>query len=283
MNAAEQFFGMFASANQAIWPLQIVWYGAAVAAIILALRPIRASSRLIAAFLATYYFWVGIVFFWVFYSPLYSLAGFDGAIFVLQGALWFVAGVARSDLVFRPRWNALSVVGGMFIVYSLAAYPILGMLSGHVFPAAPIFGIAPCPTAIFTFGLLLWTRGRAPKYLVFVPLAWSLAAWPGALSVGVLEDLAMPVAALLGAALLFWRDRTSPRWTFLAGIVVVAMVLGSGHDDILLGASAVFVVAILAQELAHWRGAAYTVQRKEREAEATWKARVIKEAQPLPR
>lgn len=203
------------------------------------------------------------MFYWIFYSPLNGLAGFDGAMFVLQGVLWFVAGVARSDLVFRPRWKAFSILGGLSMVYALALYPIIGVLSGHVFPAAPVFGIAPCPTTIFTFGLLLWTQGRAPKYLLFVPLAWSLAAWPGALSMGVIEDLAMPVTAVVGAALIFWRDRTSSRQLVQVGLVMAAMIFESGHDDILLATSAVFVTITLVQELIdkQYRDRGYTTRQ----------------------
>jgi len=249
MSPVEQFFAVFASANKAIWPIQVLWYAAALGAIILACRPSPRSGRLVGIFLATYYVWMGIVFFWIFYSPLDKAAGFDGAMFILQGVLFLTAGVIRSDLVFRPRWNAYSMVGGMAILYSLVIYPILGALSGHFFPAAPIFSIAPCPTAIFTVGLLLWTEGRLPKYLLFVPFAWSLAAWPGAISMGVVEDLALPVVGLVGAFLIIWRDRTSLMRALSIALVLAAMVFASGHDDLLLGASLVFIVITLVQQL----------------------------------
>src|SRR5690349_8279077 len=58
IDPVEQFFSMFAQANTAVWPMQVVWYAAAVAAMGLALRPIRGSNRLIAGFLAVYYVWL---------------------------------------------------------------------------------------------------------------------------------------------------------------------------------------------------------------------------------
>jgi hypothetical protein len=63
VDPVEQFFSMFAQANTAVWPMHVVWYAAALAAIGPAIRPTRNSSRLIAGFLAVYYAWLGIVFF----------------------------------------------------------------------------------------------------------------------------------------------------------------------------------------------------------------------------
>ena len=61
------------------------------------------------------------------------------------------------------------VVGGLFLLYALAIYPLLGWLSGHTYPRSPSFGLTPCPVTIFSVGLLLWTTGRVPKYLLVIP------------------------------------------------------------------------------------------------------------------
>src|SRR5579864_5995054 len=96
MDPVQQFFAMFAQANTAVWPMQIVWYAVALAAIGLAIRPIgKNSSRLIAAFLAAYYVWLGVVFFGMYYSALSDHALATGAMFVLGGVLFLIAGVVR--------------------------------------------------------------------------------------------------------------------------------------------------------------------------------------------
>jgi hypothetical protein len=64
------FFALFARANEAIWPLHIVWYAAAIVAVFLAIRPIGVSGRLISAFLTLYYFWIGVVYHGLFYSRI---------------------------------------------------------------------------------------------------------------------------------------------------------------------------------------------------------------------
>jgi hypothetical protein len=44
----------------------------------------------------------------------------------------------------------------------MVVYPLLGIRFGHSYPRAPLFGVAPCPTTIFTFGLLLWATRSVP-------------------------------------------------------------------------------------------------------------------------
>ena len=98
--------------------------------------------------------------------------------FTLQAVPLLVAGVARSDLVIRPRRDLASVLGGVFIAYALIGYPVVGLLGGHPLRELPVFGLAPCASVTFLFGLLLWARPPVPKYLLLVPLAWALNAAP---------------------------------------------------------------------------------------------------------
>jgi hypothetical protein len=231
--------------------MQIVWYAAAIAVVILAFQPTRRSSRLISLFLAAYYVWAGVVFFWMFQSQVDDGAGLHGAMFVLGGVLLTIAGVVRGDLTFHPEWNARSVIGGFFILYVLVFYPLIGVLGGHAFPAMPVFGIAPCTAPIVSFGLLLWTQGRVPKYVLLVPLLWALIAVPGALGVGVYEDIGTLVASLVGTAWILWRDRTSPRETVLAGLALVILVAFAGNNGVLVGLGFILLVVLLAREFVH--------------------------------
>jgi hypothetical protein len=250
----ENFFALFARANQAIWPMQIVWYVAALAVVVLAIRPTSWSSRVISLFLAAYYVWVGIVFFWMFQSQIDNGAGLHGAMYVLGGVLLLFAGVVRQDLTIRAEWNVQSVVGGFFVLYALAFYPLIGMLGGHTFPAMPVFGIAPCTAPIIGFGLLVWARGPVPKFVLLVPLLWSLIAIPSDLGLGVYEDIGMVAASLIGTAWIIWRDRTSLRESVLAGVALVVLVAFTGNNDVLLGLGLILLLVTVAQEFGYVRG-----------------------------
>ena len=71
-----------------------------------------------------------------------------------------------------------------------------------------MLGVAPAPTAIFTFGMLLMLEGRAPLHLAVIPFLWALAGGSAAvLLLGIPEDLSLLIAGVLGLALLIWKRR----------------------------------------------------------------------------
>lgn len=107
----------------------------------------------------------------------------------------------------------------------------------------------------FFFGLLLWARPPAPKYMLLVPLAWALGAAPPDLARGVAGDYGMLVAALITAGLIIWRDRAlSPAGQSLtAGLLFALMIAWSGHEDVLMGLAVVLVAVTLAQVISGHR------------------------------
>ena len=130
--------------------------------------------------------------------------------FVLQGVLFFIAGVFRNNLSFRFRPDLFGLIAGAFFIYALVIYPVLGYWFGRQYPAAPTFGL-PCPTTIFTFGMLLWTERRVPLYLLAIPLAWSFMGFWAAVSLGVKEDFGLLAAGLISSLVIILRDRLSDK------------------------------------------------------------------------
>ena len=60
-----------------------------------------------------------------------------------------------------------------------------------------MFGVAPAPTTIFTFGMLLMLEGGAPLYLAVIPLLWSLAGGSAAVFIlRIPEDWPLLVAGI---------------------------------------------------------------------------------------
>ncbi len=97
----------------------------------------------------------------------------------------------------------------MFIAYALLLYPALGYLLGHGYPAAPSFGV-PCPTSIFTLGLLVWAGPSIPRRLFAIPLAWSAVATSAAVTLGMIEDFGLLAAAVVTVGWLVFRRRGTP-------------------------------------------------------------------------
>ena len=245
-----QFLAMFGRASAAVWPMQLVWYLAAVAIVALALWPVRRSSQLICALAAAYFAWIGIAFF-AWQMPGMHYSWLWASVFTLQAVLLVVAGVVRSDLVIRPGWGLASWLGAVFIAFALIGYPLVGVLGGHALRMYPVFGLSPCASVTFFFGLLLWAVPPAPKYLLLLPLAWALGAAPPDLARGVAADYGMLVAALITAGLIIWRDRAaSPAWqTVAAGLLLALMIAWSGHEDVLAGLALILVAVTLVQTM----------------------------------
>jgi hypothetical protein len=214
----DQFLGMFEAYNQAIWPAQVVAYVLGTTAVALLIWRPRGSDRLIAGVLAVFWLWLGAAFLLIAMRTIDGGPGplAFGVAFVLQGALWLLAGVFRQGLRFDARLTGSSILGWALITYALVIYPVLGVLAGHVYPRQPMFGVAPCPTVIFTFGVLLLTAARVPKYLLIVPFAWAVTSGLSApLNFGIYEDFGLVVAGVVGTALLIWRDRRPARGAIL--------------------------------------------------------------------
>ena len=183
----EQFVDLFAEYNRAIWPMHLILGFSALAAVLLALKPNSLSSQVLSVLLAGLWLWMGIAYHLVFFTRINRAAYAFAALFIVQAVLFIYAGVVNRYLTFGVRWNAGGIVGGLLIVYSLLIYPVLGHVSGNTYPYSPTFG-APCPTTIFTFGLLLWADNRAPRDVILIPLAWSLIGMFAAIHLGIWAD-----------------------------------------------------------------------------------------------
>lgn len=205
----EQFLKVFESYNQAVYPAQWLLLILAVAAIFLTVKPGSYSSRMVAAVLALFWLWTGVAYHFAFFTRINKAAWFFGLLCVAQAFIFLFLGVIRRELEFRAKLNIIGVAGGMLILFALFIYPALGYLFGHVYPRLPTFG-TPCPTTIFTFGMLLWVGQKVPLYVLAIPFAWSLVGFTAALSLGMREDAGLFIAGIAGTLMIVWRNRPLP-------------------------------------------------------------------------
>jgi len=199
----EQFFGVFERYNEAVWPTQVVIYIMAAIAFYMVFKPGKHSNEIISGILAALWLWVGIAYHWGFFTSINPAARIFGAFFILQGLLFVFEGIFRSRISFAFAKDWRSITGLILAVFGPVVYPIMGYFLGHTYPSAPTFGL-PCPTVIFTFGMLLLTV-RLPKYTALIPFLWSIFGFSAASSLGVKEDISLALAGLIG----FWAVMTS--------------------------------------------------------------------------
>ena len=93
------------------------------------------------------------------------------------------------------------IVGLAVTIYSLAVYAAIGVLLGNHYPAAPTFGL-PCPTTIFTVGILLMAAQPMTRFLLLAPIAWAMIGAFAAFSLGITQDLSLVIIVGLCAYML---------------------------------------------------------------------------------
>jgi Family of unknown function (DUF6064) len=188
----QQFLDVFGAYNAAAWPVAValwlatVWYSA---------RFVRghAGSVTLSALGAAHWAWSGLVYHAGFFTRINPAAWLFAALFLLQAVAFVWLGIVSRRLVFEWRRAPRHAAAIVLIAYSLA-YPFLVLLSGHEAPRAPLFAV-PCPTALFTAGLLL-TASRPPILVLAAPTLWALVGGTAALSLGMLPDLMLFPAAV---------------------------------------------------------------------------------------
>jgi hypothetical protein len=189
-----QFFEVFAAYNAAVWPAVILAYSLAVLALFVVLRGSSKAQLWIGAVLALLWAWVGFVYHGFFFSQINPAARVFAAAFVVQAGLFVVHAAFAGGLEFGQAHRFRKAIGAMLIFYAMVAYPMIGLLAGERYPAMPLFGIAPCPLLIFTFGLFVWAR-NARWWLWIVPALWSLVGGSAAILLSVEQDWVLPIAA----------------------------------------------------------------------------------------
>ena len=217
-----QFFAVFAAYNAAIWPAQIAAYGLGLAVVGMLLWDSIIGKRLVLFILAGIWAWNGIVYHFGFFTPINPMARDFSALFLLQAILFVASAISANDLRFKFRWDLRSTIGLSLILYALLIYEVIGYASGHGLMKGPLFGVAPCPTTIFTIGVLLLANGRWVIWLTIIPIIWSLIGSSAAGLLGVPEDFGLAVSA--GALLIvlvkaklsealkpnYWHGTTGP-------------------------------------------------------------------------
>ncbi len=191
-----QFFAVFADYNAAIWPMQIVAFGLGGLAVLALWLRQPLSNWIILFALAVTWALNGVGYHFLFFTAISQAAYAFAAAFVLQSILFAAAAVVPNDLRFDVRRSFRSAIGLSVIAYALLIYALLGYWAGHGGMAGPLFGVAPCPTTIFTIGMLLLAHGRWVVWLSIIPMLWSLVGFAAAVQLGVPEDLGLPLAAV---------------------------------------------------------------------------------------
>ena len=192
----EQFLQNFSRYNHSIWPVQLAAILVCLGLAVWSLSKAGAPARIVLASLSGLWLWNGIAYHWLSFSAINPVARVFGALFVAQ-ALVFAYSAVKQRASFRAVADWRSRLGFMIALYAIVFYPLVGLASGHVFPSAPVLGVAPCPTTIFTLGILLMGRPALSRWIYLIPLIWVAIGSSAAMILGMREDYGLAVAGLL--------------------------------------------------------------------------------------
>jgi hypothetical protein len=188
-----QFFDLFAAYNAAVWPvLVLLWIASAVAGVLL-LSSRRPPDRWIAALLAAHWAWSALAYHALFFTRINPAAWLFAALFLAQAALFVWWGVVQQRLTFAPWCSRWAPLGWALVAYALL-YPAINASQHLTWSRIPAFGV-PCPTTIFTAGLLMLAHGVTWR-LTTVPIVWSVIGGSAAVLLDVRADYVLPIAGL---------------------------------------------------------------------------------------
>lgn len=243
-----QFLDVFRRYNQAVEPAQWLLILLALVIVGAALRDTTRARRVAVALLGMLWLWTAVAYHLAFFVTLGAGGYLFGALFALQALLFFRLAAAPGSLVPVARSGARRAVALLLVLYALVGYPLAAMASGHRFPASPTFG-TPCPTTIFTFGILL-LAAPVPRTALVIPALWSVIGSTAVPAFGMWEDVGLGGAALLALPFLL-APAPAPRGREVSGTARAATREPRSRATTIARALAVVMLVLLAPYLAY--------------------------------
>jgi len=198
---SDEFLAVFELYNEGVWPSQLVLYVLAVIALLAIYRNDKRGRQVLFAVLSLLWAWMGLVYHITYFSLINKAAYGFGVLFVIQGIVFAYVGIIRDKFRFDIRIDIYTIIGTAFVVYALIAYPLIGIVLGHMYPGSPTFGV-PCPTTIFTFGVLLFSAHRVSFFVLFIPFLWSIVGFSAAFHLHIFEDIGLIISGLVSTVIL---------------------------------------------------------------------------------
>lgn len=213
--STEEFLNVFGQYNSEVWPIQLILYLLAGIVLLVLFLNYGKQDKVINLVLSLFWFWMGIVYHLIYFSEINPAALLFGGAFIIQALILAYFGILKRQIQYRLDKTVYGITGIIFAVFGLFIYPILSVSSGHIFPKMPTFGL-PCPTIIFTIGILLFSINRLPWYIYLIPLLWSLIGISAAITLSIKEDFALGIAGAIGLVYFLAKSKrrsvaTAPR------------------------------------------------------------------------
>ncbi|MBI5402714.1 MAG: hypothetical protein HY959_04900 [Ignavibacteriae bacterium] len=201
----EQFFEVFVKYNSFVFPFQILLFIAGSFCLSLILLKSKSAAKTVSYFLVLLWLWNGIVYHLYFFSEINKAAIAFGVLFILQAAFFLIEFVVKKQLFFSYENKFDMITGYFLVIFGLVIYPAIGLLLGNDINRTILLGL-PCPTVIYTFGIIVLSRKNYTLYKLIIPVIWAFIGFSAAIKFGVYQDVMLPVSAVI-SLVLFYRER----------------------------------------------------------------------------
>jgi len=216
MVTRDEFWNIMGSYGTRIWPIQIVFYIAAILFVgWLFIKPSKVQSLFVKLFLSIAFAWNGIMFYMILAK---GMAGdshgnyFFGSLFILVSVL-FVVDLFKQQMQFSlptVGWRKIATLLLMVLVF---CYPVFGILAGHGFINLFMPGTFPCPTTALALLLLTIALPQVDKIIYFLLIFFAVPFTPffQIAKYGVYEDTILFTIGIYGLVLLvkYWRSKSA--------------------------------------------------------------------------
>jgi hypothetical protein len=204
MMDVEVFFNKVSAYNVSIFPMQIITLVVAIIlTYLLLVRPGAGVNKIMKAYLSLTFVW------FVFMFPFEGVYKITFGLLHLAIAVFFFIDIFTAKSEFKFPETSGKKYFMLFLIFSaFALYPLIEYMSGHIYPKVLLFGVAPCPTVLFSLALLM---GAVPKVgkIIFILIIFSAisSGLSAPIMLGVWADLLLLVSGIYGLIILIknWK------------------------------------------------------------------------------
>ena len=209
MVAPEAIWNLVETYNNAIFPMQIVTLPVAVILTCFAFaKPGPLINKLMKAYLAFTYAWIGVMFAIIFASPPLSPEFQLLGTLLIAVALLFAIDIFAGKTQFRlPESGWQKYFTLFWVISAFVLYPLIGWVIHRQTPMNCLLGVLPCPTTIFALALLTGAIPKADKKVFILLLAFALISGIFAPIGGIYIDFLLLASGIYGLVMLikYWQ------------------------------------------------------------------------------
>lgn len=188
-------FSLLAGYNTANFPVQLIFMICGVIAVYFLFNRKLEKNLLIGAVLTFLWIWMVIVYHIIYFNGLPPGAIVFGILFLAQGIFFFLESFQDKNLIFILKNNFKSYIALFLIIYGLIIYPLINHVINGTLSGFWTLGL-PAPTIIMTFGFLMLTGKRFPRYLLIIPTFLAIIGSATALYHELYQDILLLIAAV---------------------------------------------------------------------------------------